>query len=248
MPLSDTRCHVFDVQRFSIHDGPGIRTTVFLAGCPLRCAWCQNPEGFGTRQAPALSAEAVIAEVLKDRDYYALSGGGLTVSGGEPLLHLGAAKALLEEGKRHLLHTCVQTSGAVPQQNIRAVLGLVDLFQFDLKHMDPARHQAFTGAGNGRILENAALLIERGANVQFRMPLVPGINDGADNLGAVARFLVAHGVHALRLVPYHRLYVAKYKALGLTPGMSEVEPPSPAALLRVAELVGGHEVSTAIDG
>lgn len=249
MQLSEaSTCRVFDVQRFSIHDGPGIRTTVFLAGCPLRCGWCQNPEGFRQGEAQAMSAEAVLAEVLKDREYYAVSGGGLTVSGGEPLLHLGPVRALLAEAKRHGLHTCVQTSGAVPQAHLAGVLGLVDLFQFDLKHMDPQRHQALTGSGTERIHQNAVFLIEQGAALQFRMPLLPGVNDGEDNLNRLAGFLLEHGQHDLRLVPYHGLYLDKYAALGLAPGLQGLAPPSAGELQRVAAWLERLGVGVAVDG
>lgn len=249
MPVSEAAaCRVFDVQRFSIHDGPGIRTTVFLEGCSLRCAWCQNPEAFRSGQADAVSPEAVIAEVVKDRDYYAVSGGGLTVSGGEPLLHLAPVRALLKEAKRQGLHTCVQTSGAAPQANIAGVLDLVDLFQFDLKHMDTQRHRSLTGASTERIHENAVFLIEQGAAVQFRMPLVPGLNDDDENLDRIARFLVANDARELRLVPYHRLYLDKYAALGLAPGLQGLEPPSAADLSRVARRMAQHAVAVAVDG
>lgn len=240
-------CRVFDIQRFSIHDGPGIRTTVFLAGCPLRCAWCQNPESFRSDAADAMTPEAIVAEVLKDRDYYALSGGGLTVSGGEPLLRAAPVRALLEEAKRHGLHTCVQTSGAVPEANRAAVLDLVDLFQFDLKHMSGERHRELTGATNERILRNAAFLVERGAPVQFRMPLLPGINDSDDDLRALSRFLVELGVKTLELVPYHNLYLAKYATLGLPARLADLEPPSPSDRLRVVERLGSHGVVAVID-
>lgn len=237
MSLS-TDCRVFDVQRFSIHDGPGIRTTVFLAGCPLRCAWCQNPESFRPDVADVMSPQAIVAEVLKDRAYYAVSGGGLTVSGGEPLLHVAPVRALLEEAKRHELHTCVQTSGAVPEQNLEAVLGLVDLFQLDLKHLDPERHRALTGASNERVLRSAAFLVDRRAPVQLRMPLLPGVNDDHANLAAAARLLAELEVRALELVPYHRLYLDKYARLGLEPRMRDLEPPSPAVRAVVVERLG----------
>jgi len=243
----ETACRVFDVQRFSIHDGPGIRTTVFLEGCSLRCAWCQNPEAFQSDVAPAMTPEAVIAEVLKDRDYYAVSGGGLTLSGGEPLLHVTSAHALLEEAKRHGLHTCVQTAGVVPRANFAAVLGLVDLFQFDLKHMDAARHRSLTGAGNERIIENAVFLIEQGAPVQFRMPVLPGINDDDANLDRLARFLVDHRVKELSLVPYQRMYLGKYTALGLEPKLSSLAPPSPDDLSRVAARMAWNDVAVSLE-
>jgi pyruvate formate lyase activating enzyme len=243
-----TDCRVFDVQRFSIHDGPGIRTTVFLEGCPLRCGWCQNPEAFRNGEAPAMAPEAVIAEVLKDRDYYAVSGGGLTVSGGEPLLHLAPVRALLEEAKRHGLHTCVQTSGAVPQAHVAAVLGLVDLFQFDLKHMDAKRHRSLTGAGTERIHENAVFLVEQGAHVQFRMPVLPGINDDDENLDRIAGFLREHGVRELRLVPYHCLYLDKYVTLGMEPGLQRLEPPTVDDVSRMAGRMAQHDLTVAVDG
>ena len=239
---------VFDVQRFCVHDGPGIRTTVFLEGCPLRCAWCQNPEAFRTGRAAALTPREVLAEVLKDRAYYEASGGGLTVSGGEPLLNCASVRALLEEAKGHGLHTCLQTSGAVPEANLAAVLGLVDLFQLDLKHMDSERHRQLTGAGTERIHRNAAFLLERGANVQFRMPLLPGVNDDEENLEEVADFLGEHGVRALRLVPYQRLYLGKYEALGLEPAARSIEPPSEVALQQVAGQFLRHGIAVAVDG
>ena len=241
-------CRIFDVQRFCIHDGPGIRTTVFLAGCPLRCAWCQNPEAFQSEQAAALTPREVLTEVLKDRAYYEVSGGGLTVSGGEPLLHPTPVRALLEEAKANGLHICVQTSGAVPEASLAAVLGLVDLFHFDLKHMDPERHRELTGAGTERIHRNAVFLLAQGANVQFRMPLLPGLNDDANNLDRVAGFLAEHGLRELRLVPYHRLYLAKYAVLGLTPGVRSIEPPSQVALQQVAGQFSSHEIAVTVDG
>jgi pyruvate formate lyase activating enzyme len=244
----ETGCRLFDVQRFSVHDGPGIRTTVFFRGCPLRCAWCQNPEAFRDGCADVLTPAAVIAEVLKDRAYYAVSGGGLTVSGGEPCASAAAVCALLAEAKRHGLHTCVQTSGAVPQENVAAVLDAADLFQFDLKHMDTHRHRELTGAGTERIHRNAAFLIERGACVQFRMPLLPGINDDPANLEALAGFLRGHGVNALHLVPYHRLYLEKYRALGLEPGLKHLEPPSPSLLQRTGLLMARHGIEVEVDG
>lgn len=249
MPLSESpTCRVFDVQRFSIHDGPGIRTTVFLEGCPLRCAWCQNPEAFRCGVAPALSPEAIIAEVERDRAYYERSGGGLTLSGGEPLLHATAVRALLEAAKRADLHTCVQTCGAVPQVNIEVVLGLVDLFQFDLKHFDPQRHQELTGARLDRIHSNAAFLLERGATVEFRMPIVPGINDDPENLDQLGRFLAAHTLRTIHLLGYHTLYLDKYQTLGLPLRLAGIPPASPDDLDRAARQLSSHALTVVLDG
>ncbi len=233
--MTALRARVFDVQRFCVHDGPGIRTTIFLAGCPLRCAWCHNPESFRGASGRWLSPEAALAEVLEDRDYFEISGGGVTVSGGEPLLHPAFVQALLGLARGERLHTCVQTSGAVPPSALLAVLDVVDLFQLDLKHMDPARHRALTGAGPERIHESARLLFAHGANVELRMPLVPGVNDDAENLDALAAFLHGHARTSLHLLPYQRTYLGKYEQLGLPARCADVEPPSSAAMSSVVE-------------
>lgn len=226
---------VFDIKEFAVHDGPGIRTTVFLKGCPLRCAWCHNPESFSATSGRPLTAGEVMAEVLADRDYYDVSAGGMTLSGGEPLGQPRFARALLELAKREGLHTCVQTAGAVPASALLEVLGLVDLFQLDLKHMSSDRHRALTGVGTERIHRNAELLLARGARVDFRVPLVPGINDDATNLESVADFLLAHGVSELHLVPYQRTYLGKYERLGMVARCASLEPPSPGAVHDAAD-------------
>ncbi len=238
--------HVFDIQRFSVHDGPGIRTTVFLAGCPLRCVWCQNPEAFAGATAPSLAAETVISEVLEDREYYATSGGGLTLSGGEPLLQVAFVHALLKLAKRHDLHTCIQTAGAVPTSALLDVLDLADLVQFDLKHMDTARHRELTGVGNERILENAVILASSGATAEFRMPLLPGFNDNQGNLEHLASFLLAHGVCQLHLVPYQRLYLAKYDLLGMA-SCADMEVPSAELMNRVVGQFRECGLSVSVD-
>lgn len=241
---------IFESQRFSIHDGPGIRTTVFLRGCPLRCAWCQNPEGLAAVDVPL--SETWGAEVVRglcaDRAYFEVSGGGVTLSGGEPLREAARALALLQAARAEGLHTCVQTCGAVPTSTLLAVLPLVDLFQFDLKHVDEAKHREWTGAGTSRIHRNARLLVEHGAPVQFRMPVLPGINDDAAHLDRLAAFLGELGVGALRLVPYHRHYLAKYQALGRLSGVPDLQAPTPGQLARITERMNQRGLAVAIDG
>lgn len=235
---------VFDLQRFCVHDGPGIRTTVFLRGCPLRCAWCQNPEGLDRVETVDDGwVPGVMREVCADRVWFAQSGGGLTLSGGEPLLEPSRALALLRAAKAEGLHTCVQTCGAVPPSTLLEVLPLVDLFQFDLKHVDDAKHREWTQAGTSRIHANARLLIEQDADVQFRMPVVPGINDDSEHLGRLAAFLASLGVEALRLVPYHRHYLGKYEALGRAARVFE-----PPRLPRVLEELKALGLEVAVDG
>ena len=239
---------VFDLQRFSIDDGPGVRTTVFLRGCPLRCAWCQNPEGLECVETRDDWAPAVMREVCADRTYFEVSGGGLTLSGGEPLLEPTRAMTLLSAAKEERLHTCVQTCGAVPASTLLQVLPLVDLFQFDLKHVDEAKHREWTGAGTARIHANARLLVERGANVQFRMPVLPGINDDDEHLGRLATFLASLGVSALRLVPYHRHYLAKYEALNQPARLPALEAPTAPRLAQVIAGLQAHGLEVTVDG
>lgn len=242
---------VFDVQRFSIHDGPGIRTTVFLRGCPLRCAWCQNPEGLELPSRAGSSDEwapEAVRALCADRVYFEVSGGGVTLSGGEPLLDPVRAMTLLRAARAEGIHTCVQTCGAVPTATLLSVLPLVDLFQFDIKHVDEAKHREWTGAGTAHIHQNARLLVERGANVQFRMPVLPGINDDAGHLDRLAALLASLPATALRLVPYHRHYLAKYEALGQAPRLPGLQAPTAAQLADVVGRLRAHGLEIAIDG
>ncbi len=301
-PSAGPSAPVFDVQRFSVHDGPGIRTTVFLKGCPLRCAWCHNPES--QRAGPELAffedrcracgrcvdacpeeairvgdlrqtdrarctgcgrcAEVclvdacarvgeprevndVLAEVLRDRDYFG-GEGGLTVSGGEPLLHREFVAALLAAAGEEGVHTCVQTCGHVPPSALEQVLPYTRLFQFDLKQMSSERHRALTGVGNEAIVANARALAGWGAPVEFRMPVVPGANDDDANVGATARFLAELGAPSVRLVPYRGWYAAKDRMLG-----RPVRPVAPAALARarleqVSEGFASRGIAVELDG
>jgi len=212
---------VFDIQRFCIHDGPGIRTTVFLKGCPLRCAWCQNPESqrrgpetmFGERIGRPMSVDEILREVLRDRAYYG-DDGGLTLSGGEPLLHPRFATELLRAAKAEGLHTCIETCGQAPERAFDDVLPYTDLFFFDLKHLDPEAHTRLTGAHHRTILANARKLVAQKAPVVFRVPIVPDANDDRGNIERTAAFLRELGQSKVRLVPYRAYYRDKEWALG----------------------------------
>jgi pyruvate formate lyase activating enzyme len=220
---------VFDIKRFSSHDGPGIRTTVFLTGCPLRCAWCHNPEAFANTGIPArdMTVNSLIAELERDIPYYDRSGGGVTVSGGEPLFQSHFVFELLHACRKRELHSALDTCGLVEPALLTEAVELADLILYDLKAMDTTVHRTWTGAGNSRILDNLELLDHLGADVWIRLPLVPGVNDDARNLDATIRFLSKTRFRRISILPYHKIAAAKYQRLGLPDRMAGVEPPLP---------------------
>lgn len=226
---------IFDIQRFSLHDGPGIRTTVFLKGCPLRCMWCHNPESW--KLAPEqmtkengesrisgreMTADAVMEEVLADREYYENSGGGLTVSGGEPTLQLPFLLELLKVAKSAGIHTCLETSGYCEREKLDAVLPFVDLFLLDVKATDPERHKRFTGAENHLILENLDYLNRAGADILLRCPIIPGLNDKDEHIASVAALTREYpNIRGVEIMPYHDMGKGKWKELGREYALSD---------------------------
>ena len=212
---------VYRIQRTCVHDGPGIRTTVFFKGCGLRCLWCQNPEALlgGTLHGEGNfgSFDEILELVLRDREYYDKSGGGVTLSGGDPLLRnpkilIPFLKRLREEG----IHIAMETALYGPTDHLVALLPHVDLFLADLKVMgDDALHRRLTGQGQELILENIDRLLSMEGRVRFRMVVAPGLNDSEKNIAAAAEFLKGHGHMALELLTYHSMYVEKAKRLGL---------------------------------
>ena len=245
---------IFNIQRFSIHDGPGIRTIVFLKGCYLRCAWCSNPEsqryeietmteGDRLKQVGRdVTPEELMPELLADLPYYRRSGGGITLSGGEVLAQADFARDLLALCKEHGLHTAIETAGSAPYSDIEKLLPYLDLCLFDIKHTCPNKHREYTGVSNERILENARRLCESGVELIIRTPVIPGFNDSEGEIRAIARFAASlPGVRELHLLPYHRLGSDKYRGLGRSYALSEILPPTDERmefLLSIAEESG----------
>ena len=242
-----TAGRLFDIKRFSTHDGPGIRSTVFLTGCPLACWWCHNPEALALHAPPGAHAAAaaadfaapgrgfvgefttaqVLDEVLRDRPYYERSGGGVTVSGGEPFEQPAFLLDLLRESRRCGLHTAVDTCGLAPAEVVREAAAATDLFLYDLKLLDPGEHERYTGRANGGILENLQLLDRLGASIWVRIPLVPGITATPANLEATSRFLLDHvSCRRVSLLPYHRAGTAKHGRLGRAYRLPDLAPPT----------------------
>jgi pyruvate formate lyase activating enzyme len=278
--ISSQSAIITNIQGFSIHDGPGIRTVVFFKGCPLSCQWCANPEclsgkpqigfietlcadcgkcreictnnairhmegqhridysqckacgdckdqcyyGALVQYGESMTLAEVWDAVKRDKMFYDSSGGGVTVSGGEPLLWAAFVRELFELCRKEPINTCVETCGFADPQTLLEVIPVTDYFLFDLKHMDPDVHRKHTGQSNTLIMGNAALLLEHGADVVFRQPLIRGVNDSIRNIEATARFLISLGKKATRLeiMPYHGLGASKYRALNMVYNMNGV--------------------------
>ena len=246
---------IFNIQRFSIHDGPGIRTIVFFKGCYMRCAWCSNPESQSSEIESMteggkiktvgrdVTVDEIMPELLADRPYYRRSGGGITLSGGEVLCQSDFAAELLSACQSAGLHTAIESAASSSYEKIEKLLPHLDLYLMDIKHIDSAKHKEFTGQPNERILENARRVAEDGrVELIIRTPVVPGFNDTAEEIRAISRFAASlPGVREHHLLPYHRLGQDKYSGLGRSYAMEGIEPPSKEKmeyLLSVAEESG----------
>ena len=229
---------VFDIKRGGTKDGPGIRTSVFMKGCPLRCAWCHNPESQSPQIQKAvttgevcgreMSVDEVTAEVLRDKVFYAASGGGVTFTGGEPTMQFDFLAELCGAAKAEGIHVAVDTCGFAPRERFAALLPVVDLFLYDLKCMDSERHEKLTGVPNEMILENLRALDFAGAKTWIRCPVIPGLNDSEGDLLAIRDFLAElRHVEKVDVLPYHPIGLEKYTKFGMDVLYPRKEEPSP---------------------
>ncbi len=288
---------VFDIQRFAIHDGPGIRTTVFLKGCPLHCLWCHNPESqepkpeifFSPEKCigchyceevcehdghhfvdgvhiynrdncircgdctlecysraleiagKPMSAEEVLHEVLKDRAFYDNSGGGMTLSGGEPMMQFEFTRDLLRLAKEEGLHNAIETCGASSWARYEEILPYVDLFLYDIKETDPELHEQFTGISNRIVLENVNALSKAGAPIILRCPIIPGLNDRTAHFKAVAELANSlPTVAEINILPYHPLGTSKSQRLGKAVPLEDIAMPPEVMAREWMETVQQH--------
>lgn len=291
--MDEVKGIVFNILRYTIDDGPGIRSTVFVKGCPLRCPWCSNPEsqkkqkeilhrkvscihcgrceakcpqkairltedgvaidrslciacekcvmGCPNKALQTMGKETSVAEafktVMKDREYYESTNGGVTVSGGEPLSQPEFTAALCEKLQASGIHTCIETTGFADRKSLDMVLPHLSLVYFDLKHMDSKEHERVTGVSNERILENFKYIVSRGIPLVIRIPYIPGFNDSDENMEATARFAaeVVPGCE-VHLLPYHNYGEGKYESLDRSYPMRDLEKPSDEQLEHSKEI------------
>ena len=295
---------IFDIKKFAIDDGPGIRTTIFFKGCLLHCWWCHNPEGqlstpelmyrsprcdscdecvkICPEEAVAcslgrisinrdrcnlcgmcyhacptgalaitgkqVSLREILGEIVKDSIFYDESQGGVTVSGGEPLLQLDFLNELLTECKDRDIRTAVDTCGYASHDAIDEISDKVDLFLYDIKTMDGKKHIKYTGVSNKPILENLKRLAENGSNIQIRFPIIPGINDDKENITETAEFIASCSIRNISLLPYHRAGIEKYKSLGRDYKLKKTQTPSEREMNLIKEELEDFGLKVRIGG
>lgn len=294
---------VFDIQRFSLHDGPGIRTIVFLKGCPLSCQWCSNPEsqtnrpdimykqevcfhcgrciavckrgavgpehrtwvnrdlcsgcgecanacpaGALTLKGRTMSVQQVIRELKKDATTYRRSGGGITLSGGEPLVQYQFASGLLQACKGQGWNTAAETTGIGSEEAVEKVIPYVDTVLLDIKHMNEEQHRKYTGAGNQVVLRNA-LRISRISQTVIRIPVIPGFNYAVEDIRAIAEYArTLAGIRVIHLLPYHAFGESKYGLIGKDYQMKEIKPLAPEDLTECKAAVESYGFQCFIGG
>ncbi len=295
---------VFNIQKYSLHDGPGIRTTVFLKGCPLNCWWCHNPESKAlakqvtftkklcigcesclnrcennaidlsrensifdrgkckrcgscsevcpTNAIKLLGKEMTVAEVVneieKDRVFYEESEGGVTFSGGEPLMQHDFLYQLLKKCKQKDLHTALDTSGFTDWHILEKAAKLTDLFLYDIKHMTNEKHLKFTGVSNAPILSNLQRLALVHSNIQIRLPIIPGINDDEENIVATGEFISAIGLRNVSILAYHHTGVDKYERIEEAYKLPNTLEPTHDEMQRIARILEAFRLIVRIGG
>ncbi len=260
--LLNVKGRVFNIQRFSIHDGPGVRTIVFLKGCPLKCKWCCNPEsqdyrpeiitigGTNKNVGKDVTVAEIMEEIERDRVYYRRSGfGGVTLSGGECLWQPEFSRALLAVCKEKGISTAIETTGYADMEIIRRILPYVDTVLMDIKHINSKKHEQFTTKENSLILENAKHIAKEANKLIIRTPVIPTFNDTEEEIEEIAKFAVSlNTVKEMHLLPYHRIGSDKYAGLGRKYEMAHISPPSKEKMQELLKIVTKYGLIGQIGG
>lgn len=254
--MGTTRGIIFNIQHFSIHDGPGIRTTVFLKGCPLRCPWCSNPESQRMNPEPMLDAvtkapgttgqektvDEIIDEVMKDIDFYEESGGGMTLSGGEIFAQFEFAKALVKAAKERGLHTAIETTAFVEHEKFIDLIQYVDFIYTDLKHYNSLKHKKKVGVHNSLIIENIHYAFKEKKKIVLRIPVIPQFNDSLADAEEFSTLFNSLDIDQVQLLPFHQFGENKYKLLGRRYEMEGIKALHPEDLYDYQQVFLDHDI------
>ena len=234
---------IFNLQKFSLHDGPGIRTDVFFQGCNMRCKWCSNPESFDMHptspnsEAKEYSVDELMTELLKDKTFYDASGGGVTLTGGEALLQYDFLYELCDALHREGIHILLETSGNAPPWTFQLVLQKCDTLYIDLKHYDKQKHIDGTGVPLTQILENLRTALESDVPTVVRIPVIPGFNNSVEDIEGYATLLDDLDANEIHLLPFHQLGQHKYESLGMNYSFNGVASPSEKDMETLAQVL-----------
>ena len=256
----DTVGRIFDIQRYSLHDGDGVRSIVFLKGCVFRCRWCCNPESQSYKTETMLVAgkpktigrdvtvREVMEEITRDRIYYRRSGGGLTLSGGESLCQPDFTAELLKAACNEGLTTAMESMAYADWTVIEKILPYLDCYLCDIKHINAQKHKEWTTKSNELPLENIKKIVAGGTRLIARTPVIPGFNDTESEIGEIADFAVRTGIKELHLLPYHRMGRDKYDGLSREYTMGDVQPPDTEKLQRLLQAAQSRGLECRIGG
>ncbi|MFO7613165.1 MAG: glycyl-radical enzyme activating protein [Bacteroidales bacterium] len=263
--MTSLKAIIFDIRRYCIHDGPGIRTTVFFKGCPMRCLWCHNPESQGEQVeemevqrmldgrcfvsesevgglsraqrgiGSMWSVAEVMQEIVSDAVFYASSGGGVTFSGGEPLMQADFLAEILALCRKKGYHTAIDTSGHAGPAAISSVMDLADLWLYDLKLIDDAKHVEYTGVSNELSLVNLETLAREKKDIIIRFPVIPGITDDDHNISGIISLMKRLHLKRIDLLPYHDIAREKYRKLGREYIAGDIQPPSAEKMMEIMD-------------